>query len=193
MAHQPAISFSISLQNQFNRAGGRTFNVRYKIMRLLLIAFLATSGFVSADETAALRKIYAERDQELRAKIEAAEDELARVTQKVASLKVGLGTPQKSEFDPITVEVREEGIFVNGVAKTPEELQEALRQISAVRPQVYVRFISKADTDWSKILPALTACYDAKVWLFDFQLVGGNKEDGKANKPAQTDGDKPSN
>jgi hypothetical protein len=30
VTHQPAISFSISLQNQFNRAGGRTFNVRQK-------------------------------------------------------------------------------------------------------------------------------------------------------------------
>jgi hypothetical protein len=30
MAHQPAISFSISLQHPFNRAGGRTSNVREK-------------------------------------------------------------------------------------------------------------------------------------------------------------------
>jgi hypothetical protein len=27
VAHQPAISFSISFQHPFNRAGGRTFNV----------------------------------------------------------------------------------------------------------------------------------------------------------------------
>ena len=31
MAHQPAISFSISFQHPFNRAGGRTSSVRHKI------------------------------------------------------------------------------------------------------------------------------------------------------------------
>ena len=31
MTHQPAISFSISFQHPFNRAGGRTSNVRQKI------------------------------------------------------------------------------------------------------------------------------------------------------------------
>jgi hypothetical protein len=30
MTHQPAISFSISLLSHFNRAGGRTSNVRYQ-------------------------------------------------------------------------------------------------------------------------------------------------------------------
>jgi hypothetical protein len=30
VAHQPAISFSISFQHPFNRAGGRTSNVREK-------------------------------------------------------------------------------------------------------------------------------------------------------------------
>ena len=40
VAHQPAVSFSISIQNPFNRAGGRTSNVRPK--NFLFTLFLNT-------------------------------------------------------------------------------------------------------------------------------------------------------
>ena len=36
MTHQPAISFSISFQHPFNRAGGRTSNVRHKILKTMI-------------------------------------------------------------------------------------------------------------------------------------------------------------
>jgi hypothetical protein len=39
---QPAISFSISFQNPFNRAGGRTSNVRQKIMEYWINTKLVT-------------------------------------------------------------------------------------------------------------------------------------------------------
>jgi len=34
VTHQPAISFSISFQHPFNRAGGRTSNVRWELKNL---------------------------------------------------------------------------------------------------------------------------------------------------------------
>ena len=139
-------------------------------MRLPLIFFLATCGLIHADEAQAVRKIYAERDKELRAKIEAAEEELAKVTQQVARLKLGIAEPENLELETIIVDVRGEGIFVGGKLRTPDQLQDLLRAVSATKPDFQVLLTSAADTDWSLILPALNACYDAKIWRFDFQL-----------------------
>ena len=147
------------------------FDVRSRIMKLIMFALLVTSAIATADEAMALRKIYAERDQEIRASLEAAEDDLALVTQKIASLKLRLDGEKKPEDGLIIVEVRDAGIFVNGVSKTAKDLNEALRGITARQQFVQVRLTAAADIDWSKIRPALQACYDAKIWRFDFHIA----------------------
>lgn len=139
-------------------------------MRLSLILLLVTSGLSHADDAQAVRDNYAERDKVLRAKIEAAEDELAKITVQVARLKLGIGEPQNLELDTIVVDVRADGIFVGGKVRTSDQLQDMLRAASASRPDFQVRLTSAADTDWAQILPALNACYHAKIWRFDFQL-----------------------
>ena len=142
-------------------------------MKFIIIALLLTSAIASADEAIALRKIYAERDQEIRASLEAAEDDLALVTQKIAFLKLRLAGPKKPEDGLIIVEVRNAGIFVNDVSKTVQDLNDALRGITARQQYVHVRLTAAADIDWSRIRPALQACFDAKIWRFDFHIADG--------------------
>jgi hypothetical protein len=157
-------------------------------MKPILIALLVTSAFASADEAKALREIYAERDQEIRASLEAAEDDLALVTQKIAALKTRLGEPKQPEDGLIIVEVRDAGIFVNDVSKTAQELNEELRGITARQQFVHVRLTAAADIDWSKIRPALQACIDAKIWRFDFHVADAQSkpasEQGGGGQPA---------
>jgi hypothetical protein len=50
VTHQPAISFSISIQHPFNRAGGRTSNVIHKMTRFLLAAIFLSIQCVCAIE-----------------------------------------------------------------------------------------------------------------------------------------------
>lgn len=164
-------------------------------MKLFAVALLFTSAIAFADEATALRKIYAERDQELRASLEVAEDDLAQLTQKIASLKQRLGGEQKPDDGLIVVEVKGAGIFVKDVFKTAQELNEALRQVAAQQQNVHVRLTAAADVSWSKIRPALQACYDAKIWNFDFQISdAGSKAEGRQDgtgQPGNHPGDKP--
>ena len=52
MAHQPAISFSISFQHPFNRAGGRTSNVAQEMLRICLASLLVGVLAAVADQEA---------------------------------------------------------------------------------------------------------------------------------------------
>jgi hypothetical protein len=49
VAHQPAISTSISSQHQFNRAGGRTSNVRQKMHLIFILVLVATGSLALAN------------------------------------------------------------------------------------------------------------------------------------------------
>ena len=53
MLHQPTVSYSISIQIPFNRAGGRPSNARLKEMRIILLSFLVASlvSVADAEET----------------------------------------------------------------------------------------------------------------------------------------------
>jgi hypothetical protein len=161
-------------------------------MKTILPLFVLLSiSAAFADEADAVRKAFEERDQVLREKIEVLEKEMAQLVGKISGMKSGLtGEPKQPDSDPIVVDVRREGLLINGHARTPEQLAKSLGAMTRLQNHTWVRFISSPDTPWARVKPALQACYDAGVWNFEFQVrEAEDKKERSEQDEAQNPGD----
>ncbi|MCP5558114.1 MAG: hypothetical protein H7A55_10215 [Verrucomicrobiaceae bacterium] len=141
-----------------------------KAITITLATFLFLSS-ANADDAEAVRKVFAQRDQELREKIESLESEMAQMTQRMAVLKTFLvGGPKEAEDGLVVVEVRSTETLVGNKPISVEELGEKLRIITAVNSHAWVRLVAAPDVTWAQLQPALQVCFDAKVATFEFLI-----------------------
>ncbi len=139
-----------------------------KVIPITLAVVLCLSS-ANADDAEAVRKIFAQRDQELHQKIDSIENEMAQMTQRLAVLKTFLvAGPKGAETDLLIVEVRNNDIFVANKPISAKELGQKLRTLTAVNSSVWVRLVAAPEVTWARLQPALQVCFDAKVAALEF-------------------------
>ena len=133
----------------------------------IMVILLGLSA-AHADEAESLRKVYAERDLEMRKSIESLQNVVAEMRQRLASLKSGLG--KEPETPLVIVEVRDDTLLAGGKPLSLEELAIRLKAITAVYTDASIQLVAAPGVSWERIQPALQVCHDAEMRAMEFLI-----------------------